>query len=78
MFDEIASVCFMCEKKICIYIFRIGNGQSREPALCQLYRHTFVPYNDDDDDAQPHTLTVTPTLTRGQMSRKGANVRAEL
>jgi len=22
-----------------------GNGQPREPALCQLYRHTFVPYN---------------------------------
>ena len=21
----------------------IGNGQPREPALCQLYRHTFVP-----------------------------------
>jgi len=21
-----------------------GNGQPREPALCQLYRHTFVPY----------------------------------
>jgi len=20
-----------------------GNGQPREPALCQLYRHTFVP-----------------------------------
>jgi len=24
--------------------FRIGNGQPREPALCQLYRRTFVPY----------------------------------
>ena len=24
--------------------FSTGNGQSREPALCQLYRHTFVPY----------------------------------
>ena len=24
--------------------FSIGNGQSREPALCQLCRHTFVPY----------------------------------
>ena len=22
-----------------------GNGQPREPALCQLYRHTFVPYS---------------------------------
>ena len=27
-----------------IHIIIIGNGQSREPALCQLYRHTFVPY----------------------------------
>ena len=24
--------------------FSIGNGQPREPALCQLYRRTFVPY----------------------------------
>ena len=24
--------------------FSIGNGQPSEPALCQLYRHTFVPY----------------------------------
>jgi len=24
--------------------FSIGNGQPREPTLCQLYRHTFVPY----------------------------------
>ena len=24
--------------------FSPGNGQPREPALCQLYRHTFVPY----------------------------------
>ena len=22
----------------------MGNGQPWEPALCQLYRHTFVPY----------------------------------
>jgi len=24
--------------------FSNGNGQRRESALCQLYRHTFVPY----------------------------------
>ena len=24
--------------------FSVGNGHTREPALCQLYRHTFVPY----------------------------------
>jgi len=29
-------------EKIYLY-FSIGNGQLREPALCQLYRHTFVP-----------------------------------
>ena len=25
--------------------FSIGNGQAKEPALRQLYRHTFVPYS---------------------------------
>jgi len=29
--------------KLYLY-FSIGNGQSREPALCQLYRQSFVPY----------------------------------
>ena len=24
--------------------YTFGNGQPSEPALCQLYRHTFVPY----------------------------------
>jgi len=24
--------------------FIIGNDQPKEPALCQLYRHTFIPY----------------------------------
>jgi len=40
--DKIASVLF-CR----IYSqFRIGNGQpTRKPALCQLYRHTFVPHH---------------------------------
>jgi len=36
-----ASVYFV--SKMCLY-FSIGNGQPREPALCQLYRHSFVPY----------------------------------
>ena len=40
MFDKIASVYFIW--KIYQY-FSIGNGQLREPALCQLYRRTFVP-----------------------------------
>ena len=41
LFDKIASVYFI--RKIYLY-FSIGNGQPMEPALCQLYRHTFVPY----------------------------------
>ena len=41
LLDKIASVYF--NWKIYLY-FSIVNGQPREPALCQLYRHTFVPY----------------------------------
>jgi len=40
-FFGIASVHFIWK----IYLdFSIENGQPRKPALCQLYRHTFVPY----------------------------------
>jgi len=41
LFDrpKLASVHFIW--KICLY-YSIRNGQPREPALCQLYRHTFV------------------------------------
>ena len=42
--DKIASVYFIW--KIYLY-FSIGNSQSCEPALCQLYRHTFVPYDQE-------------------------------
>ena len=28
--------------------FSTGNGQPREPVLCQLYRHTFVPYQNEN------------------------------
>ena len=41
LFDKIASVYFI--RKVYSY-FSTGNGQPREPALCQLYRHTIVPY----------------------------------
>ena len=41
MFDKIASVYFIW--KIYSY-FSTGNGQPREPALCQLYRRTSVRY----------------------------------
>jgi len=40
LFDKIASVHFTWKIYLC---FSIGNGQLREPALCQLYRHTFAP-----------------------------------
>jgi len=42
LFDKIVSVYFTW--KLYLY-FCIGNGQPIEPALCQLYRHTFVPYH---------------------------------
>jgi len=41
LFDKIASVHFI--RKIYLYS-STGNGQPREPALCQLYRRTLVPY----------------------------------
>ena len=41
LLDKIASMYFIW--KIYCY-FNIGNGQLREKALCQLYRHAFVPY----------------------------------
>jgi len=40
LFDTIVSVHFIW--KIYYYV-SIENGQLRQPALCQLYRHTFVP-----------------------------------
>ena len=39
--DKTAFVYFIW--KMYLYQFSIGNGQPREQALCQLYRHTFVP-----------------------------------
>jgi len=43
LFDKVASVYFVW--KVYLY-FSIGNGrQPRKPALCQLYRHTFVSYS---------------------------------
>ena len=40
LFDKIANVYFI--RKTYLY-FCIENRQPREPALCQLYRHAFVP-----------------------------------
>ena len=49
LFDKIASVYL---KKIYLY-FSSKKGQPREPALCQLYRHTFVPYSACRNSACP-------------------------
>ena len=54
------------EKKIYLY-FIIGNGQSRKPALCQLYRHTFVPYRDGSDATVGNFFT--PTISGGHAVR---------
>ena len=35
------SLPYILFEKTYLY-FSVGNGQPREPALCQLYRHTFV------------------------------------
>jgi len=51
LFDKIASVYL---KNIYLY-FGIGNGQPRKPALCQLYRHIFVPYLSWDAEARVAT-----------------------
>ena len=34
---------FLFEKYILILALEFGNDHPREPALCQLYRHTIVP-----------------------------------
>jgi len=45
----ISGCCWI--KKVSVYFiwktylyFSTGNGQPREPALCQFYQHTFIPY----------------------------------
>ena len=51
LFDKIAYVYFI-RKKYFYLDFSTGNGQPGEPALCQLYRHTFVPYNETCRDGR--------------------------
>jgi len=60
LFDKIASIYFIW--KMYLY-FSTENGQPREPALCQLYRHTFVPYADKDEDRN-HTCQLNPEKER--------------
>ena len=41
LFDKIVFVCFIWK---IIYTLALEMAIPWEPALCQLYRHTFVPY----------------------------------
>ena len=54
LFDKIVPVYFTC--KIFVY-FSTENDQPRDPALCQLYRQTFVPHQQRDGHA-PDNFTV--------------------
>jgi len=51
LFDEIVSYILFE-----IHIISIGNGRPREPALCQLYRHTFVPYSSGNNTGNKSPL----------------------
>jgi len=42
--------------------FSTGNGQPREPALCQLYRHTFVPYTRSNKRRRTECLATVSNL----------------
>ena len=46
--------------------FSIGNGQPGEPALCQLYRHTFVPDRLADDSSTMHRDAYMPPASLHQ------------
>jgi len=74
LFDKIASVYFI--RKIYSYT-NTGNGLPREPALCQLYRHSFVPYIAARISAELHLHEffehVTCTYDRGSSS--GVEIR---
>ena len=61
-------------KNIYLY-FSIGNGQPKEPTLCQLYWHTFVPYMTTKLN-KPMRMPVNtftnqpvPTSFRGRLTR---------
>jgi len=47
--------------------FSVGNGQPREPPLCQLYRHTFVPYSDKYSEHRGH---IPPVICSQSTSRR--------
>ena len=51
--------------------FSSGNGQSREPAPCQLYRHTFVPLSSEPGTCVALNLTCSRCLpTSGDLSSR--------
>jgi len=72
LFDKIASVYFIW--KINLYS-NIGNGQQSEPALCQLYRHTFVPYVSQHDtiDDENHDYSLSPSSFTDCMRYEAVN-----
>jgi len=57
--DKISSAYFTWKIYLC---FSIGNDQPREPALCQLYRHTFVPYSQFSSSAYVYLVTDRHTV----------------
>ena len=74
LFDKIASVF---EKKHSN--FSTGNRQPREPALCQLYRHTFIPYGNrrtnGRTDGRTQPIAFLSALTWSQTTRDQPEVR---
>ena len=63
LFDKIASV------NICILALEM----TREPALCQLYRRTFVPYTDDTIVMASFHRPLKASLCNADVYRYAAN-----
>jgi len=57
-------------EKIYLY-FSTGNGQTKEPALCQLYRHSFVPYAYTAAAAEAAAVSVQGATTAGERRTEG-------
>jgi len=56
-------------EKIYLY-FSIGNGQPTEPALCQLYRHTSVPYGRAESGSLAEWLACWTQAQKGLGSNR--------
>ena len=48
--------------------FSTGDGPAREPALCQLHRHTFVPYTWKGQNRVEAILSMVDSLINLQRS----------